>query len=96
MPTRRHIQLTAGVVGAIAALSFVPVAPASAEPSIGELMDSAGRIIQELPIDQNGSGGYDLESLFNPRPAGPGRKGSTAGHADGRAPDVVRPGDPHR
>ena len=64
-PTRRRLQLTAGVVGALAALSFVPTAPASAEPSIGELIDSAGRIIQELPIDQNGSGGYDLNSLFN-------------------------------
>ncbi|GEE03437.1 hypothetical protein nbrc107696_38830 [Gordonia spumicola] len=70
---RRRVRLTAGVVGALAALSAAFVAPASAapvtptvpEPSIGDLIDSAGRILQELPIDQNGSGGYDLQSIFN-------------------------------
>ncbi|MCF8570858.1 SGNH/GDSL hydrolase family protein [Gordonia sp. HY002] len=68
---RLRAAASVGAVTVAATLATVAPGQATAEPTIGELMDSAGNVLQELPIDPNGSS--DLTSLFDLlTPAKPG------------------------
>ncbi|WP_420039463.1 GDSL-type esterase/lipase family protein [Gordonia sp. MP11Mi] len=92
---RRHAIASVSAVGVAATLTIATTGQASAEPTIGELMDSAGSILQELPIDPNGSS--DLSSLFNllgpDLPGRPGTPKTPTGDRRTSCTQVVQIGD---
>ncbi|MCF8611336.1 GDSL-type esterase/lipase family protein [Gordonia sp. HY285] len=92
---RRRVVASASTVGVAAALATASTGQAAAEPTIGELMDSAGSVLQELPIDPNGSS--DLSSLFNllgpQTPGAPGTPKTPTGERRTSCTQVVQIGD---
>lgn len=84
-----------GAVTLAAAVATSVAGQAAAEPTIGELMDSAGNVLQELPIDPNGSS--DLTSLFDllspQSPMPPGTPSTPTGDRRTSCKQVVQIGD---
>lgn len=94
-PWRRRAVTSVTTIGIAAALATATTGQATAEPTIGELMDSAGSILQELPIDPNGSS--DLPSLFSllipQAPDAPGTPTTPTGERRTSCKQVVQIGD---
>ena len=89
---RLRAAASVGAVTVAATLATVAPGQAAAEPTIGELMDSVGGVLQELPIDPNGSS--DLTSLFDLlTPAKPGTPNKPTGERRTSCTQVTQIGD---